>query len=107
LEYKLKINYIILALLFCVGCNTQVQPPTTQPYAVFTFEPGSIVVNLQMGSTTQPAVNLPSIQVGSTTQPVVNVDVNITHLINTTQPTQPTHLTLTTKPALDKKGKLK
>jgi hypothetical protein len=48
---------ILVGLIVMVGCTNQIGPSaTTQPSVV--FEPGSIVVNMQIGSTTEPAINL-------------------------------------------------
>jgi hypothetical protein len=60
---------LILMLVLAAGCNapTTVQPPvisvtapvTVEPGAVvFTFPPGSIVVNVQIGSDKTPLVNV-------------------------------------------------
>jgi uncharacterized membrane protein AbrB (regulator of aidB expression) len=63
---------ILVGLIVMVGCTNQIGPSaTTQPSVV--FEPGSIVVNMQIGSTTQPAVLVP-------------VNVLVSHLVSTTQP---------------------
>ena len=46
---------IVLLMVGLGGCTTQVASPG-QPTIV--FEPGSIIVQMQVGSTTQPAINL-------------------------------------------------